>query len=52
MSENSASSNEESISSGPRRLRLLSELYDEAPEVELFDEELLMVSVDEPSSYK
>lgn len=35
----------------PRRLRLLSEVYDETEEIEL-DSELLLTSVEDPTSYK
>lgn len=35
----------------PRRLRLLSEIYDETDEIEL-DNELMLLSIEEPSSYK
>lgn len=38
--------------SGPKKMRDLSEIYNEAPEVELLDEELMMVTVDEPNSFK
>ena len=53
-SENSSSSEEntQSATSGPRRMRLLSDVYDEAPEVDLFNDELMMMTIDEPSSYK
>lgn len=33
-------------------MRLLSDVYDETSEIELLDDELMMVTVDEPTSYK
>lgn len=46
--ENSSSSEDDtnSTTGKPRRMRLLSDVYNEAPECELFDDELLMLSID------
>ena len=53
-SDNSSSSerNTQSPVSRPRTMRLLSDIYNEAPEVDLFNDELMMVIIDGPSMYK
>ena len=45
-------SESESLTSKPKQMRLLSDIYNEAPEVELIDDELMMITIDEPTTYK
>lgn len=45
-------SESESPTSKPKQMRLLSDIYNEAPEVELIDDELMMITIDEPTTYK
>lgn len=49
-----SSSEDESseFDSGPVRLRLFDDIYNEAPEIELDDDELMLLAIDESTTYK
>lgn len=52
VSGTSADSDSDQFSSGPRRMRPLSDVYDEASEVDVLEDELMMLAIVEPTTYK
>lgn len=48
----SVESGSELSTSRPKKMRLLNDIYNEAPEVELLDDEFMMITIDEPTTYK